>query len=70
MKLTGGKWERISWDQGMTEITAKLQDIRKKSGPDALHINFSAHQSNENGFAVRKWAAMWGTNNVDFQARI
>jgi formate dehydrogenase major subunit len=54
----------------MTEITAKLQDIRKKSGPDALHFNFSAHQSNENGFAVRKWAAMWGTNNVDFQARI
>jgi formate dehydrogenase major subunit len=70
MKLAGGKWQRISWDQAMTEVTAKLQDIRKKYGPDALHINFSAHQSNENGFAVRKWAAMWGTNNVDFQARI
>jgi len=70
MKLAGGKWQRISWDQGMSEITAKIQDIRKKNGPDALHFNFSAHQSNENGFAVRKWAAMWGTNNVDFQARI
>jgi formate dehydrogenase major subunit len=70
MKLAGGKWQRISWDQAMTEVTAKLQDIRKKYGPDALHINFSAHQSNENGFAVRKWAAMWGSNNVDFQARI
>jgi len=70
MKLAGGKWQRISWDQAMTEVTAKLQDIRKKHGPDALHINFSAHQSNENGFAVRKWAAMWGSNNVDFQARI
>ena len=70
MKLAGGKWQRISWDQAMTEVTAKLVELRKKYGPDALHFNFSAHQSNENGFAVRKWATMWGTNNVDFQARI
>ena len=70
MKLAGGKWQRISWDQAMTEVTAKLVELRKKYGPDALHFNFSAHQSNENGFAVRKWASMWGTNNVDFQARI
>jgi len=70
MKLSGGKWQRISWDQAMTEVTAKLVELRKKYGPDALHFNFSAHQSNENGFAVRKWAAMWGSNNVDFQARI
>jgi len=70
MKLAGGKWQRISWDQAMTEVSAKLVELRKKYGPDALHFNFSAHQSNENGFAVRKWAAMWGSNNVDFQARI
>jgi formate dehydrogenase major subunit len=47
-----------------------MLDLRKKHGPDAVHINFSAHQSNENGYAIRKWAAMWGTNNADFQARI
>jgi formate dehydrogenase major subunit len=70
MKLEGGKWKRIPWDQAMSEVSAKLLDIRKKYGPDALHINFSAHYSNENGYAIRKWAAMWGTNNVDFQARI
>ncbi len=70
MKLEGGKWKRVSWDQAMTEVSAKLQDIRKKHGPDALHICFSAHYSNENGYAIRKWSAMWGTNNTDFQARI
>jgi len=70
MKLEGGKWKRITWDQAMSEISAKLLEIRKKDGPDALHINFSAHQSNENGYAIRKWGAMWGTNNCDFQARI
>jgi formate dehydrogenase major subunit len=70
MKLEGGKWKRVSWDQAMSEVSAKLLDIRKKYGPDGLHINFSAHFSNENGYGIRKWAAMWGTNNVDFQARI
>jgi formate dehydrogenase major subunit len=70
MKLEDGKWKRLSWDQAMTEISAKLKDLRAKHGPDTLHINFSAHMSNENGYAIRKWAAMWGTNNADFQARI
>jgi formate dehydrogenase major subunit len=70
MKLEGGKWKRLSWDQALGEVSGKLLEIRKKHGPDALHINFSAHQSNENGYAIRKWAAMWGTNNADFQARI
>lgn len=70
MKLEGGKWKRISWDQAVSEVSAKLLDIRKRYGSDAVHVNFSAHQSNENGYAIRKWAAMWGTNNADFQARI
>ncbi len=70
MKLEAGKWKRLSWDQALSEISAKLLDLRKKYGPDALHINFSAHMSNEHGYAIRKWAGMWGTNNADFQARI
>jgi formate dehydrogenase major subunit len=70
MKLEGGKWKRLSWDDAMAEVAGKLDGIRKKHGPDALQINFSAHYSNENGYAIRKFAAMWGTNNADFQARI
>lgn len=70
MKLEGGKWKRLSWDQALSEVSAKMLELRKKYGPDFLHINFSAHFSNENGVAIRKWAAMWGTNNADFQARI
>ena len=70
MKLAGGKWQRLSWDQAMSEISTKLLDLRKQHGPDMLQINFSAHQTNENGYAIRKWSGMWGTNNTDFQARI
>ena len=70
MKLDEGKWKRISWDTAMSEITAKLQDIRKKHGPDALMILGSAHHNNETAYALRKFAAFWGSNNIDHQARI
>jgi formate dehydrogenase major subunit len=70
MKLEGGKWKRLSWDQAMSEISGKLTDLRKKHGPDTLQLNYSAHMSNEHGYAIRKWMAMWGSNNTDFQARI
>jgi formate dehydrogenase major subunit len=70
MKLAGGKWQRISWDQAMSEITAKLTELRKKYGPDTLMINGSAHHNNEMAYALRKFGAFWGSNNIDHQARI
>jgi formate dehydrogenase major subunit len=70
MKLAGGKWQRINWDQAMSEISQKLIAIRKKHGPDALMILGSAHSGNEACYALRKLAAFWGTNNIDHQARI
>jgi len=70
MKLEGGKWKRISWDQAMSEITSKLKDIRSKHGPDALMILGSAHHNNEIAYSIRKFAALWGSNNIDHQARI
>ncbi|MFQ5839674.1 MAG: molybdopterin-dependent oxidoreductase, partial [Candidatus Methylomirabilales bacterium] len=70
MKLENGKWKRISWDQAMSEISAKLLQIRKKHGPDAMMILGSAHHGNETAYAIRKFAALWGSNNIDHQARI
>jgi len=69
-KLVGGKWQRISWDQAINEIGDKLLDIRKNSGPDSVYWLGSAKISNENAYLFRKFAAFWGTNNVDHQARI
>src|SRR5437868_9144685 len=37
MKLVNGKYERISWDQALNEITAKLNDLRKASGPESVY---------------------------------
>ena len=33
MKLEGGKWKRVSWDQAYDEISKKMLEIRKQSGP-------------------------------------
>ncbi|CAD7289462.1 molybdopterin-containing oxidoreductase family protein [Campylobacter suis] len=35
-KKTEGKWERISWDQALKEIAAKLTEIKEKFGGEAL----------------------------------
>ncbi|MDH3714372.1 MAG: formate dehydrogenase subunit alpha [Gammaproteobacteria bacterium] len=70
MKLTAGKWKRVSWEQAIDEIGDKLLEIRERSGPDSVYWLGSAKFSNEQAYLFRKFAAMWGTNNVDHQARI
>ena len=70
MKLVNGQWTRVSWDQAINEIGDKLMAIREKSGPDAVYWLGSAKFSNEGSYLNRKFAAFWGTNNSDHQARI
>jgi formate dehydrogenase major subunit len=70
MKKVGGQWERITWDQALTEITDKMTEIRGRSGADSIYLLGSAKFSNEGAYLFRKFAAFWGTNNVDHQARI
>ncbi|MGQ4809276.1 Periplasmic nitrate reductase [Candidatus Entotheonellaceae bacterium PAL068K] len=70
MKRQGGKWIRLSWDQALTEIVARLQAIREEYGPDAMMILGSAHHNNETAYALRKFAGFLGSNNIDHQARI
>jgi formate dehydrogenase major subunit len=70
MKLVGGQWQRISWDTAINEIGDKLLAIREKSGPDSVYWLGSAKFTNEASYLNRKFAAFWGTNNSDHQARI
>ncbi|KAG1650253.1 Formate dehydrogenase subunit alpha [Nymphon striatum] len=69
-KLVDGKWKKISWDQAINEIGDKMMSIRKESGPDSVYWLGSAKHNNEQAYLFRKMAGMWGTNNVDHQARI
>ncbi|ARQ02491.1 formate dehydrogenase subunit alpha [Pseudorhodoplanes sinuspersici] len=70
MKLVDGQWTRVSWDSAINEIGDKLMEIRSKSGPDSVYWLGSAKFSNEGAYLNRKFAAFWGTNNSDHQARI
>lgn len=70
MKLVGGKWKRMSWDDAINEIGDGMLKIREQSGPDSVYWLGSAKHNNEQSYMFRKFAAMWGTNNVDHQARI
>ena len=70
MKLVNGQWQRISWDVAINEIGDKMMEIRAKSGADSVYLLGSAKFSNEGAYLFRKFAAFWGTNNVDHQARI
>ena len=66
----GGKWKRISWEQALNEIGDQMLQIREQSGPDSVYWLGSAKFNNEQAYLFRKFAALWGTNNVDHQARI
>src|SRR2546421_1171391 len=70
MKLEGGKWTRISWDQAYEEVSQKLLQVRKESGPDATFWIGSSKHNNEQSYRLCKFVRLFGTNNSDHKARI
>ncbi|MBW7471505.1 formate dehydrogenase subunit alpha [Marinobacter sp. F4218] len=70
MKMVDGQWQKISWETAINEIGDKMLQIREESGPDSVYWLGSAKFNNEQAYLFRKFAAYWGTNNVDHQARI
>jgi formate dehydrogenase major subunit len=70
MKLVDGKYQRISWDVALDEISKKMLELRQQSGPDSIFVVGSSKHNNEQSYLLRKWVTLWGTNNCDHQARI
>jgi formate dehydrogenase major subunit len=70
MKLVNGEWTRISWEVAINEIGDKMNEIRAKSGAESVYWLGSAKFTNEGSYLFRKFAAFWGTNSCDHQARI
>jgi formate dehydrogenase major subunit len=70
LKKVGGQWTQISWQQAIDEIGDKLLQIRGESGPDSVFWCGSSKHTNEAAYLLRKFMAMWGSNNCDHQARI
>ncbi len=73
MKLVNGKWQKMSWDDALKEVSDRLLAIRNdkvKGGPDSVFWIGSSKHSNEQSYLLRKFVSFWGTNNCDHQARI
>ncbi|MBB3665521.1 anaerobic selenocysteine-containing dehydrogenase [Prauserella sediminis] len=63
-----GKWERISWQQAMDEIAAKLRDLREQDGPESVATLGGTHKT-PGDWASWRWAADFGTPNFVSQGR-
>lgn len=48
-----GRWERISWDQAMDEIAAKLQHLRDRYGPESVALAHGTFHGPECGIGLR-----------------
>jgi anaerobic selenocysteine-containing dehydrogenase len=56
-----GEWEKIGWNQAMNEIAAKLADIRKREGPEALATLGGTMHARD--WATWRFITQWGTPN-------
>ncbi len=66
-----GNLEPATWEEALDMIAKKLKAIRDKHGSDAIGCLSSAKVSNEENFAMQRFArAVIGTNNVDHCARL
>ncbi len=55
------KWERVSWDQALTEIAAKLNQIKEESGPEAVAAAAGTLRTDD--WARRRFLNFFGTPN-------
>ncbi|MDG2365256.1 MAG: formate dehydrogenase subunit alpha [Methylococcaceae bacterium] len=70
MKMVNGEWRKVSWETAIEEIGDQILSIREQSGPDSTYWLGSSKHNNEQAYLFRKFAAFWGSNNIDHQARI
>ncbi len=65
------RFSGVSWDDALNLVAARLDEIKKKHGPDSIGILSSAKCTNEENYLMMKFArAVLGTNNIDHCARL
>lgn len=76
-RVGNGPWQDITWEQALSEIAAELKRIKDENpnlsnyaGADQVAFLGSSHMTNEECYLYRKIIALFGTNNIEHQARI
>jgi formate dehydrogenase major subunit len=70
LEKVDGEWRKISWEQAYQKIGDELKRIKEEYSAESTMWLGSAHFANEEAYAIRKLCSLWGTNNIDHQARI
>jgi predicted molibdopterin-dependent oxidoreductase YjgC len=66
-----GQLVEASWDEALDAVAAGLKGAKEKHGPDAVGFFTSAKVTNEENYALSRFArAVIGTNNIDHCARL
>jgi len=65
-----GQQVRVSWDEALDYTAGRIKEIIDRHGPDTFSAFGSGRITNENNYAIQKFArVVVGTNNVDHCAR-
>lgn len=56
------KWQRITWDQALDEITAKLKELKAKHGPETL-VAMEGTDRNGIQYVIQSVLHLYGTPN-------
>ncbi|EGO8234703.1 formate dehydrogenase subunit alpha [Enterococcus faecalis] len=66
-----GIFEPASWEEALTLVSSKFNEIKAENGPDALAGFSCSRATNEENYVFQKMVrAAFGTNNVDNCARV
>jgi predicted molibdopterin-dependent oxidoreductase YjgC len=67
----GGELEAADWDEALDFVATRFAEIKAAHGPESFGILTSAKCTNEENYAMQKFArAVIGTNSVDHCARL
>ncbi|VAX18372.1 NAD-dependent formate dehydrogenase alpha subunit [hydrothermal vent metagenome] len=70
-KRKGGKLVKATWDEALDFVAKRLNEIKKKSGPDSIAGVSSSRCSNEDNYVMSRFMrSVIGTNNIDNCARV
>jgi anaerobic selenocysteine-containing dehydrogenase len=58
----GGLWERVSWDQALDEVSAKLDGLRRKYGAETLAFTHGTKRTYH--WDERRFHNLFGTPNI------
>ena len=66
-----GVFVEASWEEALSLVAAKLQEIKEEYGPQSIGGISSSRATNEENFLFQKWMrACVGTNHIDNGARL